>query len=127
VKTALAVAALGVGLLSGSGAVASPPAHADSGCDSIFWGMAGTQIRQICDGPIEFDGSWLRQRIIGRPALVSPASTQCYGSSFGLYYSWSVQNCQTTPSRYFPESDESNDTYRVWPDAIPPGEPGHLN
>lgn len=122
----LTLAALGAGLLM-SGLGGAPAAQAlPYGCQEEPWGPFQNQVRQLCDGPMAADGSWLRQRVIGIPAGYRPASSQCYGGGIltGISVGW--QNCTTTGEGLYPQATFANDTYRVYPGAVPIGEPGYL-
>lgn len=121
----MAVAALGTGLIL-SGLGGAPSAQAlPYGCQEVAWGAFQNQIRQICDGPLAADGSWVRHRVIGIPAGYRQASSQCYG---GVLYGTltTFGNCSTTPGGLYAQATLANDTYRVYPGAVPAGEPGYL-
>ncbi len=100
--------------------VAIPTASATPGCESIRWGFLGTQTRQICDGPIRPDGSWLRERIIGIPAHYANPSSSC---SSGRYYS----NCTYYPGGWVDDQIQSHEIYPVTAETVLPDEPGHLS
>lgn len=114
----MAVAALMAAAMSGF----ASPAHAApiaSNCQQQPWGFLGTQTRQICDGPILADGSWMRNRIVGVPAHYQNASSSCYSGSYSSH-------CTYYPGGYVAEYDSDNETYSVRPDTVLPDEPGHL-
>ena len=118
------VAALGIGVISGSGV---PVAQAlPYGCESVAWGPFGTQKRQLCDGILSVDGSWMRQRIVAIPAGYRDGSSQCYGGGLLMGVSVGWQNCTTRAAGLYPQVTFENITYRVYPDSIPAGEPGYL-
>jgi hypothetical protein len=100
---------------------AAGSAHADlpGGCQQVPWGFLGTQVRQLCDGPIQPDGSWVRHRVEGYPAHYAYPTTDCSG---GYYYS----SCTYYPGGYVAERDTDNETYVVTPETVLPDEPGHL-
>lgn len=80
-----------------------------------IYGLA-PYLRTICDQPIEADGSWMRGRL--SHYLQSTKST-CNGIAYqGGCPLWMQRD--VVPERY------TEDNYRVTPDTIPPGEPGHL-
>ena len=113
------LAALMSGVVS-LGIVVAPSASAlPANCISQPWGFLGSQTRQICDGPILPDGSWLRHRVIGVPAHYANPSSSCSG---GAYYS----NCTYYPGGYVAEYDSDDETYSVRPETVLPDEPGHL-
>ena len=126
-RISAAIVALGVGLLSASGVAAAPSASAlPASCEEILWGPFGTQHRLICDGPIGFDGTWLRNRVIGIPAGYRDGSSQCYGGAVLAGITWGYQHCSNTSAGFYDQVTFSNDTYRVAPNTVPGGEPGHL-
>jgi len=94
-----------------------PRAAADPevGCESIHWGLFGSQRRLICDGPIRPDGSWERARAVITPAHYVPFS--CYS---GIYYS----NC--SGGYNVDLTIQSRETYIVFPYNVLPDEPGWL-
>jgi hypothetical protein len=120
------MAALGTGLIL-SGLGGAPVAQAlPYGCEEIVWGTFNNQQRQICDGPLAADGSWMRHRVIGIPAGYRQSTSQCYGGGIVSGFSVGWQNCVNTPGGLYAQVTLSNDTYRVYPDAVPFGEPGYL-
>lgn len=104
-------------------ALSVAPARADSlpsNCEVRPWGFLGlTQIRGICDDPIQADGSWMRHRMIGTPAHYRPATTSCSGG----YY---LSTCYTYPGGWVDEQIADDETYPVRPETVLPDEPGHL-
>lgn len=107
--------------IAASGAVALAPAAQalPPNCQSQPWGFLGTQTRQICDGPIGPDGSWIRTRIIGVPAHYQNPSSSCYYGSYS-------GGCTYYPGGFVAEQDSDSETYPVRPDTVLPDEPGHL-
>lgn len=103
-----------LGMLMAAPAAALPP-----NCISQPWGFLGTQVRQICDGPLLPNGSWMRHRVEGVPAYYANPSSYCSG---GAYYS----SCSYDPGGYVAERDTDNETYPVTPETVLPDEPGHL-
>jgi hypothetical protein len=101
----------------------APVAHADDvppNCEVHGWGFLRlTKKRIICDGPIQPDGSWMRERWIGVPRHYENASSSCSG---GAYYS----NCTFYPGGWVDAQADSDDTYPVTPDTVLPDEPGHM-
>lgn len=88
-------------------------------CLSQPWGFLGSQVRQLCDGPIRPDGSWMRHRIEGHPAYYQYAHSSC---SYGDYSG----GCTYYPAGPVAEVDTDDETYPVTPDTILPDEPGHI-
>lgn len=116
VSATMAVAAS----LSLTSLVLATPIHAiPPNCQSVPWGFLGTQVRQICDGPIQPDGSWIRHRVEGYPAHYENPSSSCSG---GAYYS----NCTYYPGGYVADRYTDDETYPVTPETVLPDEPGHL-
>jgi hypothetical protein len=110
------------GVLAAAAISLAPSANASpipQGCEAIPWGFLGTQTRQICDGPIQADGSWLRHRMIGVPAHYRNPSSSCSG---GAYYS----NCTYYPGGWVGDQISEDQTYPVTADTVLPDEPGHL-
>jgi hypothetical protein len=116
-------AALACGAVIATGAVLAPAAHADRlppNCESHPWGFLGlTKRRIICDGPIQPDGSWMRERVIGVPGHYEYPSSSC---SIGSYYS----HCTYYPGGWVDAQFDDDETYPVRPDTVLPDEPGHL-
>lgn len=100
----------------------APPAHADTivGCKTDLWGFLASQRRELCDGPIHADGSWLRRRVIFVPAHQVPLS--CFTSG-GPYFA--STNC--SGGYYQPYSEVDRETYAVTPATVLGDEPGHLD
>ncbi|WP_207550555.1 CDGP domain-containing protein [Mycobacterium mantenii] len=121
--TRLRLAAMAAAALMSAtiGGLASPP-HAAAlppNCEMRPWGFMGIKTRQICDGPIQADGTWLRRRMIGIPAHYAPASSSCSGGSYSSY-------CTYYPGGYVGDQLSDDETYPVRPDTVLPDEPGHL-
>jgi hypothetical protein len=108
------VAALG---LTGVAVMAAPSAHAypSIGCETVHWGFLGSQLRTICDGPRQPDGSWERARIVWVPAHYVPFS--CSSST----YSSSCSGGYNVGDTY-----TAKESYVVTPDTVLPDEPGWL-
>ncbi|OQZ89348.1 hypothetical protein BST11_17970 [Mycobacterium alsense] len=88
-------------------------------CQISPWGFLGSQRREICDGPIQPDGSWMRHRVIGIPAHYENPSSSCFG---GDGYS----NCTFYPGGWVSDQIADDETYPVNPGTVLPDEPGHL-
>jgi hypothetical protein len=100
----------------------APHSHANplpANCSVAPWGFLGSKTREICDGPVQSDGSWMRTRLIGVPAHYVNPSESCSG---GQYYS----NCAFYPGGYVSDQYSDNETYPVRPDNVLPDEPPHL-
>lgn len=98
------------------------PARADTigRCQTGLWGFLFSQRRELCDGPVHADGSWLRRRVIYVPAHNVPLSCSTYGG--GLYFA-----STTCSGGYFqPYAEVDREIYPVTPDTVLPDEPGHL-
>ena len=109
-----------IGLAMAGAALAAPAANAVApGCVSQPWAFLGSQTRQLCDGPIGADGSWMRHRIVGRAGYWSYPHTSC---SYGSYSS----NCTSYPGGWVPEYDSNDEWYVVTPNTVLPDEPGHI-
>lgn len=109
-------------LTAATGMVLVPAAHATPippNCESRPWGLFGSQTRQICDGPIQGDGSWMRERIIGVPAHYVNASSSCSSSTYS-------SNCTFYPAGWVDDRISADETYPVTVDTVLPDEPGHL-
>ena len=77
VVTGLVAFMLGLGLGLGVMALATPDqvrgvsqGTLPPNCQQQRWGFFGSQLRQICDGPIRPDGSWMRHRVVGFPSIM---------------------------------------------------------
>jgi len=112
-RRALLAGALAIGLA----AVHPPVANADPsmGCESIHWGFLGSQLRTICDGPRQADGSWMRYRVIWVPAHHVPYSTYC-----GTY------SCSSSGGYDVGDSIVAKENYIVFDSNVLPDEPGWL-
>lgn len=98
------------------------PASADApGCERVPIFGLNPQVRSICDGPIQSDGSWARARKFSHPVFVhSTCGDYAYHTSAGFFCPW------WAPRDTVPAYEGPTETYIVTPDTIPPGEPGHL-
>lgn len=93
------------------------PGHPN--CDVVPWGFFGSQRRVLCDGPIQPDGSWMRQRLEYIPEHYVPATTSCSGGSYSTY-------CYSYPGGWVDDDVRDDETYAVTLATILPDEPGHL-
>lgn len=123
-STRLLTAMMAVGATMTAGIVGfASPVHANPlppNCETHPWGFLGlTKTRIICDGPIQPDGSWMRERWIGVPAHYAYPSSSC------SYGEWS-SNCTYYPGGPVSAKSDSDETYPVRPDTVLPDEPGHL-
>ena len=118
-KKALVVAGLGAAIALGSLVGAGTASALAPNCQSQPWGFLGSQTRQICDSPIRPDGSWTRERIIGRAGYYQNAHSSC---SYGTYSG----GCTYYPAGWVDEYHSSEDVYIVFPYNVLPDEPGHL-
>lgn len=112
--------------LAAAAIIAAPAAHADPipghpNCDKRFWGLSldGAQVRVICDGPIQADGSWMRHRVEAVPRHYVNPSSSCSTGSYSSY-------CTYYEGGWADEVDNDDETYPVRPDTVLPDEPGHL-
>ncbi len=112
----LTASAVAVGLLVGAApASAEPP---PPGCERVPILGLDPHIREICDTPIQPDGSWIRFRSF---QWLSSTRSSCGG----IYYQGG--NCPFwMPNDVTPGGNSPVDRYTVTWDTIPPGEPGHL-
>jgi hypothetical protein len=95
--------------------VPATEANPGMGCESIHWGFLGSQLRTICDGPMQPDGSWQRARIVCVPAHYVPvtcSSGTYYSSCSGGYNVW--------------DTYVAKESYVVTPDTVLPDEPAWL-
>lgn len=98
----------------------SAPASAEPippGCERVPIFGLNPYIREICDTPIEPDGSWLRFRQLW---WIGGKKSSCDG----IYYQggcppWLANDIE-------PGGRSPVDRYIVTWDTIPPGEPGHI-
>lgn len=97
----------------------SPAANADPpppGCARVPLLGLNPKILEVCDGAILPDGSWERARRYWHPQYV-------HSSCGGVYY---YGGCPQWAHDVIPAERSEIETYTVAPDAIPPGEPGHI-
>jgi len=85
------------------------------GCETIHWGFLGSQLRTICDGPRQADGSWTRARVVWRPAHYVSASSYC-----GTY------SCSYSGGYYVDDTVFARESYVVFESNVLPDEPGWL-
>jgi hypothetical protein len=112
--TSLLVAGMASVAIHAPAAKAEPP-----NCQTSPWGFLGSQRREICDGPVQPDGSWMRHRVIGIPAHYENPSSSCYGDE-------GYSNCTFYPGGWVDDQISDDETYPVNPDTVLPDEPGHL-
>jgi hypothetical protein len=112
---------LGLGTVIGAGTIDAPAANADvpPNCESRDWGFLGLKTREICDGPIQPDGSWMRHRIIGIPAHYENPSSDCSSSEYSSH-------CTYYPGGWVGDKLSNDDTYPVTAGTVLPDEPGHM-
>lgn len=111
-------------LLIAAGAFYVPDARADPpppGCERVPILGLNPQVREICDTPIQPDGSWTRFRSFSSPQFVrSTCGDDGYMTRNGYYCPpWA-------PKDSVAAYQSPVDQYVVTWDTIPPGEPGHL-
>lgn len=101
--------------------VFAPPAGADPpppGCERVPILGLNPQVREICDLPIQPDGSWERWRWFWHPEFV-------HSSCGGVYYQGG--NCPPWMDKDTIPADQTPvDKYVLTADTIPPGEPGYI-
>ena len=85
------------------------------GCETIHWGFLGSQLRTVCDGPVQPDGSWMRYRVVWVPAHHVPYSTYC-----GTY------SCSSSGGYSVGQTVVAKEIYVVFPTNVLPDEPGWL-
>ena len=115
-KIAVAVTAGAVALAPAAGA--SPDPELTSGnCHTIPTGSLVDQFGYItfCDEEVSPDGSWVR-----RMTMWGESNRVCTRINTGL---GSRRHCIDQPGEM---NIYHSDEYLVMPDAIPPGQPGHL-
>jgi len=109
ITTGVAAAVVG----AAAALLTAPVAVADyyPGCveDPAMFGLRPAQ-RSICDGPINPDGCWQRARNFAAPADYNV----WYTPTFGF---------EGAP---IPELMTPSEVYRVCPNTVPFGEPGHV-
>lgn len=115
----IATAAAAAALLCAAPANADPP---PPGCERVPILGLNPQIREICDTPIQEDGSWTRFRSFSHPTFVHSTCGNYGGFVGGSYYCppWA-------PLDTIPADQSAVDQYIVTWDTIPPGEPGHID
>jgi hypothetical protein len=125
---AAAITATAVGFAAASHAddaapdVASP-ALGNANCKTEGWGFLGAQRRTLCDGPINSDGSWSRERTFWVPA--HEVSSLC--TSYGGSSSSSIRYSTCSGGYFVPQHVVSTEIYSVRPDTVLSDEPGHLD
>jgi hypothetical protein len=118
-RTILAAGITVAAALSLAPTAGASPVPGQPNCDRVPWGFLGYQVRAICDGPIQPDGSWERARVTAIPAHYSPATSSCSGGGYSTY-------CTYYPGGYVDTQILDNETYIVTPETVLPDEPGHL-
>lgn len=100
-------------------ASAEPP---PAGCERVPIFGLNPQGRELCDGPIQADGSWTRWRQFSSLESVhSTCGADGYMTRTGYYCPpWATYD--SVPAEQGPV-----DTYVVTADTIPAGEPGHID
>jgi hypothetical protein len=111
ILTFLAAFAIVLGITPMAQANADP----NLGCETIHWGFLGSQLRSICDGPRQHDGSWMRYRVVWRPAHYVSASSYC-----GTY------SCSYSGGYYVDDTVFAKANYVVFDANVLPDEPGWL-
>lgn len=98
------------------------PAKADTprqGCERVPLFGLNPQVREICDTPIQPDGSWIRFRQFWHPQYV-------HSTCFGEFYQGGCANWAKDSRDVNPEYRGPVEQYVVTPGTVPEGEPGHL-
>ena len=110
IKKLITLAAIPIGI------ALAPPAGADPGigCETLRWGIFG-QLRTICDGPQNSDGSWMRLRIFWTPAHYVPF--RCYSSTYS-------SSC--SGGYHVDDTLQGQEKYLVFPHNVLHDEPGWL-
>lgn len=102
----------------------APPASADPpppGCERVPILGLNPQIREICDLPIQPDGSWTRWRWFSHPEFVHSTCGD-YG-----YMTRTDYVCPDwAPRDTIPAEQSAVEKYVVTADTVPPGEPGYI-
>lgn len=111
---------------------AAPGDPSDMGLPEIFHCQRDAilglnpSIRQLCDSPVEVSGSgniaWVRYRTFTH---IGGNRTKCQGriDDYGRYH---ADGCELSTSYSDPTTVIQRERYIVWADAIPDGEPGHI-
>ncbi|MDM2174184.1 MULTISPECIES: CDGP domain-containing protein [Mycobacteroides] len=82
-------------------------------------------VRLLCDSPVEVTGestAWVRYRTFTH---IGGNRTKCQGrlDEYGRYH---ADGCELSTSYTDPTTVSKRERYIVWADAIPDGEPGHI-
>lgn len=112
-----AAAAVTAGLWAAPAGADPPP----PGCERVPIFGINPQVREICDEPIQPDGSWMRWRWFSHPEFVH---STC--GDYGQFVGGSYYCPPWAPHDTIPAYEGPIETYVVTPDTIPPGEPGHI-
>lgn len=126
-----AVAVAAVLTLGAPPANAGPGDPADMGLPDIYHcqrdAMLGLNpsVRLLCDSPVEVDGgttAWVRYRTFTH---IGGNQTQCQGrlDEYGGYH---ADGCELYTRSSDPTTVSQRERYIVYADAIPDGEPGHI-
>jgi hypothetical protein len=109
------LAALAIGLGMAPAAQADPFAVPGMGCETIHWGFLGSQLRSVCDGPRQADGSWTRLRVVWVRAHHVPYRVYC-----GSY------SCSSSGGYDVDDQLVARESYVVFDSNVLPDEPGWL-
>jgi len=110
------VAIAATALIGGAAPAAADPLPPS--CERVPMLGLNPYIREICDTPIQPDGSWIRFR---QSRWLASTKSSCGGT----YYPGG--NCPFwIPNDVTPGGSSPVEQYTVTWDTIPPGEPGHL-
>ncbi|BBY30359.1 CDGP domain-containing protein [Mycolicibacterium sediminis] len=103
-----------------------PAAGPAMGCETIHWGLFGSDRRKVCDGPKQSDGTWQRTRTVFTPASNPPL--RCHSNAVTGSYGQIIGNPDVTCTGGYPiaETTQAQDSYPVAPDTVLPDEPGWL-
>ncbi|MEW2483553.1 hypothetical protein AB0876_28605 [Mycobacterium sp. NPDC049093] len=106
-------------ILGAAPAVADPP---PPGCERVPILGLDPKVREICDLPIQPDGSWTRWRWYWAPRYVGSQCVAGFPADGQL-----ANGCPPgTHHSFSPEYVEPKEVYVVTADTIPPGEPGYI-
>lgn len=127
----IAAAFVATSILGAAPAHAGPANPSDMGLSDIFHCQRdpilglNPSVRMLCDSPIEVDGgttAWVRYRTFTH---IGGNRTQCRGriDEYGSYHS---DGCDLSIQYSDPTTVSQRERYIVYADAIPDGEPGHI-
>lgn len=105
---------------------ADPSPGPTTGCETVHWGIFGSDRRQICDGPQQPDGTWQRTRTMYTPARNEPLRCHDDGltGSDGQLLGDGSFTC--TGGYPVPQTTQNQQSYVVAPNTVLPDEPGWL-